>query len=326
MGTNKTAKKNASGGAPLPVGCPKLQIGMETWMPIRFLGPDPGQIRVYFDPEELKGTAESIKMFGQQEAIKATLATSDQLAKGIAYEVLDGERRYRSALLAKVEKVLVVLRPEVDRGVMRQRQQIISNFHRAQHTHGEVARALLKQKEEGGLTIAELAVLIDRSTATVGNYLRFNLLHPDLQALVDPPTPDEDRLNFQVAISLTSASHERQLEIYSEYVGVLRANVNKGRKLVADAVRNANAKDGKKMRGRQPAETFEMIERLLRRFLKDLETMTELRKVDLQGVLRSRSTIEVDKSLSELDRILSDLKMVRNEFWEVRQEKYSHLK
>ena len=87
--------------------------GHETWVDIREVLPDPGQIRTYFDPDELRSLGESMQQEGQVEAVKVTLIPKDKRnVKGL-YEVLDGEKRYRAAKLAKIAKLLIVVRPAV---------------------------------------------------------------------------------------------------------------------------------------------------------------------------------------------------------------------
>ncbi len=273
----------------------ELGFGQEVVVDISLVAPDPQQIRIHFDEAELRATSESIKQFGQVEAVKVTRAPKGPLAKGKLFEVLDGERRYRAILMAGLKKILIVLRPDVERGAKRRKLQGIFNFNRASHTVMEKSNWMAEQIRDGN-TQQQVADMIGVSVATVTAHIRFQYLLPELQKLLGPPTPEDERLSFAVGLSLAKAPKSDQMENFEIIKPLLKTDLRRAKALAAKLARDTNLAAGNKIRGKKPHEDTRKIVGLMERCVKDIAFVMELNNTgkDLETLFRSRPIGEVE--------------------------------
>ncbi len=296
--------------------------GQETWVDIREVLPDPQQIRTYFDPDELRSLGESMLQEGQVEAVKVTLIPKDKLSGKGLYEVLDGEKRYRSAKLAKIAKLLIVVRPAIERGPKRRRRQMLFNFNRSGHTHMEISNACAEQVKEG-YTTADVAVIVGKSPSWVSQYLAFQRLDSDLQKRLDPPTSKEERLNFMVGFTLSKAPVEKQKAILADAEPVLKKNFQKGLAMIAAASRESAEEGGAKLRGKRPYEEAEKVVRLVTRLEKDIDAVLGAKDKDIRELFKSRDIFEVEHALSLLAKSIAELRMFEDALKSIRESRYN---
>jgi len=128
------------------------------------LQPGKYQPRTGMDPERLAELAESIKAQGLIQPIVVR-----PVAKG-RYEIIAGERRWRAAQLAGLERVPVVLRAVPDQAAIA--MALIENIQREDLNPLEEATALKRLIDEFGLTHQQGAEAVGRSRAAVSNLLR----------------------------------------------------------------------------------------------------------------------------------------------------------
>ncbi len=85
-------------------------VGTTVRIPLEYIVPNPDQPRKYFDPEEQRATAESYKHRGDVEkAIDVVLRKDGTIAF-----IIDGESRWRSGKLAKLESISCYINPDMD--------------------------------------------------------------------------------------------------------------------------------------------------------------------------------------------------------------------
>ncbi|HOB87750.1 MAG TPA: ParB/RepB/Spo0J family partition protein [Bacillota bacterium] len=137
--------------------------------------PNPYQPRRHFDEEGLKELAQSIKEHGLIQAVVVA-------PEGEGYTLVAGERRYRAAQMAGIDKV-----PAVVRKVKRQEMlevALIENLQREDLNPIEEAQACRRLIDEFGLTQEELARRLGKSRSAVANTLRLlQLPEPIIEAL-----------------------------------------------------------------------------------------------------------------------------------------------
>jgi len=133
-------------------------------LPIELIKPNPGQPRKSFEDEPLAALAASITASG---VVQPLLVRS--LSDG-SYELIAGERRWRAAKMAGVEKVPVVIRDsdETDRLEV----ALIENMVREDLNPVEEARACAELVEELGLSKEDLGRRIGRSRPQISNLIR----------------------------------------------------------------------------------------------------------------------------------------------------------
>jgi ParB/RepB/Spo0J family partition protein len=143
------------------------------------------QIRKYFDADALEQLADDIQTHGQDNPIIVRQATNEQ------WELVAGERRLRAKeILQKREPSNIdhqMIRATVRRydDATKHLRQLAENIQREQLTPLEEAEALLKAKEDNGLTDAALAALVKKSRSYVTRRLELLALSPELQYLVN---------------------------------------------------------------------------------------------------------------------------------------------
>ena len=165
------------------------------------------QPRQNFDQQALQELADSIRAQGVVQPIVVR-------PEGNHYELVAGERRWRAAQLAGLQKIPVVIR-ELDAKAAAA-IALIENIQREDLNPLEEANAFLRLIEEFDLTHQQVADSVGRSRATVSNFLR-------LLDLADP-------VKQQVNKGLLDMGHARALLalIRHDQVEVAKLVVNRG--------------------------------------------------------------------------------------------------
>ena len=133
-------------------------------LPVSLIKPNPDQPRSSFDPEALAALASSIEVSGIVQPLLVR-----PLADG-SYELVAGERRWRAAQQAGLEKVPAVVRDQAQSE--RLQAALIENMVREDLNPVEEARACAALVDDLGLTKEELARRVGRSRPAVSNLIR----------------------------------------------------------------------------------------------------------------------------------------------------------
>lgn len=150
-----------------PVAPPQApSAGGVKHLPIELIRANPDQPRKNFDAEELQSLAESIRSRG---VIQPIIVRPRRQAEG-EYEIVAGERRWRSAQLAGLHQVPVIVRTLGDAEV--RELALIENVQRADLNPVEEAMGYSALQSHGGHTQAEVADIVGKSRAHVSNTLR----------------------------------------------------------------------------------------------------------------------------------------------------------
>ncbi len=133
-------------------------------LPVELIKPNPGQPRTNFEPEALAALAASIEASGVVQPLLVR-----PLHDG-SYELVAGERRWRAAQQAGLEKVPAVVRDQEE--AERLQAALIENMVREDLNPVEEARACSALIEDLGLTKEELARRVGRSRPAISNLIR----------------------------------------------------------------------------------------------------------------------------------------------------------
>jgi ParB family chromosome partitioning protein len=133
-------------------------------LPVGLIKPNPDQPRTNFDPEALQALAASIESSGIVQPLLVR-----PLPDG-SYELVAGERRWRAAQEAGLEKVPAVVREQAE--AERLQAALIENMVREDLNPVEEARACAALVEDLGLTKEDLARRVGRSRPAVSNLIR----------------------------------------------------------------------------------------------------------------------------------------------------------
>jgi ParB family chromosome partitioning protein len=146
-------------------------------LPVSLIKPNPVQPRTKFDPEALAALAASIEASGVVQPLLVR-----PLPDG-SYELVAGERRWRAAQQAGIEKVPAVVRDQEE--AERLQAALIENMVREDLNPVEEAKACDALVRELGLTKEELARRVGRSRPAVSNLIRLLELPDEALALLE---------------------------------------------------------------------------------------------------------------------------------------------
>ena len=133
-------------------------------LPLELIVPNPHQPRREFDADALHALAGSL---GEQGVLQPVLVRP---RAGGTYELVAGERRWRAARLAGMERIPALVRERDDAAALE--AALIENMAREDLNPVEEARACAALVEELGLTRKEIGRRVGRSRVAVSNLVR----------------------------------------------------------------------------------------------------------------------------------------------------------
>jgi ParB family chromosome partitioning protein len=139
------------------------------------------QPRLDIRQESLEDLADSIKAQGVVQPI--VVRPIRETAEGVRFEIIAGERRWRAAQLAGLQKVPVIVRDVPDEAAVA--MALIENIQRENLNPLEESRALDRLIREFEMTHQQAAEAVGRSRAAVSNLLRLLELGDEVKALVE---------------------------------------------------------------------------------------------------------------------------------------------
>lgn len=134
--------------------------------------PNSYQPRKNFNEETLQDLADSIRENGIIQPIVVQ-------KKGDRYELICGERRWRSAQKAGLKKIPAIVREASSREALQ--IALIENIHREDLNPIEEAHAYQRMLDDFSLTQEDIAQRVGKKRATVANYLRLLKLSRPIQ-------------------------------------------------------------------------------------------------------------------------------------------------
>ncbi len=133
-------------------------------LPIEKIQADPDQPRRHFDEEALQELAQSIKLHGVLLPLVVT-------PKDDAFMIIAGERRYRAAKIAGLEKLPALVRTVSDQHKLE--LSLIENLQRKDLNPLETATAYMKLREQFNLTYEQMSERLGgRAISTISNVIR----------------------------------------------------------------------------------------------------------------------------------------------------------
>ncbi len=133
-------------------------------LPVELIVANPKQPRRRFDEEALQALAGSL---GERGVLQPVLVRAKP---GGRYELVAGERRWRAAQIAGLEKIPALVRPRGDAEALE--LALIENMAREDLNPIEEARACAALVEELGLTREEVGRRVGRGRVAVSNLMR----------------------------------------------------------------------------------------------------------------------------------------------------------
>jgi len=144
---------------------------------IDLIEPNHLQPRTRFDEAQLEELANSIKLNGVVQPILT------RRLSGARYQIVAGERRWRSAQRAGIERIPAIVREIPDEKMLE--LALIENIQRQELNAIEEAYAYKRLIEMLGLTQEAVAQRVGRDRTFITNYLRLLRLPEDIQQMVE---------------------------------------------------------------------------------------------------------------------------------------------
>ncbi|MCA9561848.1 MAG: ParB/RepB/Spo0J family partition protein [Myxococcales bacterium] len=220
--------------------------------PISQIVPMQDQPRTVINPDALKQLADSIYESGVLQPVLL-------MRKGERYQLIAGERRWRAAKLAGLDKIPALVK-EVDADDVFA-LALVENIQREDLTPLEEAQAYRRLLEEHGFTQKELAQKLGKGRSTIANSLRLLDLPDSVQGFVSSgrlsagharavlSRPREEQVDFanrivEEELSVRQAEAANKPEPIVEVITPSRGPSNRGPRLVATARNERSANIG----------------------------------------------------------------------------------
>ena len=171
---DKEEQVDTQSSAEIATGSAKSELQQ---LPIEFLSPGKYQPRKDMASDALEELAASIKVQGIIQPIVVREINAER------YEIIAGERRWRAAQLAGIDRVPCLVKQVADDAAIA--MALIENIQREDLNAMEEAVALQRLLTEFELTHQQVADAVGKSRATVSNLLRLNSLNEDVKRLLE---------------------------------------------------------------------------------------------------------------------------------------------
>jgi ParB family chromosome partitioning protein len=146
-------------------------------LPVELIAANPKQPRRRFDEEALQALAGSL---GERGVLQPVLVRAKP---GGTYELVAGERRWRAAQIAGLERIPALVRPRGDAEALE--LALIENMAREDLNPIEEARACAALVEELGLTREDVGRRVGRGRVAVSNLMRLLDLPDEVIGLIE---------------------------------------------------------------------------------------------------------------------------------------------
>ena len=209
---------------------PPSAAGLEQ-VPLSLIDPNPFQPRTLLPEEALEELANSIRSSGLIQPILVR-------PSGERYQLIAGERRWRAAGKAGLERVPAVIREIDDAEALE--LALAENLLREALNPMEVARAYERLQQQFHLTHEQIAERLGLNRSTVTNTLRLLGLPPEVQALLM-----EDKISAGHARALLAVNSPQAQTKLAEVVVDKGLSVRSLEQMVSPRPRAAAPKDPK---------------------------------------------------------------------------------
>ena len=145
-------------------------------IPVEWIRPGKYQPRTIIDDEALQELANSIRAQGVMQPIVLRSVSDNR------YEIIAGERRWRAAQLAGLDKIPAVIKEVNDESAVA--MSLIENIQREDLNPMEEALALQRLIDDFDLTHQQVADAVGKSRTAVTNFLRLINLSPEVAQML----------------------------------------------------------------------------------------------------------------------------------------------
>jgi ParB family chromosome partitioning protein len=253
---------------------------------IDLIDPNPDQPRSRFPEEKLNGLAQSIRSNGLVQPLLLRRISNGR------FQIVAGERRWRAAQRAGLQRVNAVIRSIPDSKLLE--LALIENIQRQELNPIEEALAYQRLIHNLGLSHDEVARQVGRDRSSITNYLRLLKLPEDVQRMLE-----DDMISMGHARALLGLDTKDQIRRLANEVAEKKLSVRQTEQAV-QALKHASPSPSRRENS-TPSGNDANIRAAELKMKKFLETQVRIIQRSQNG-----GRIEIQfGSASELDRIYS---------------------
>lgn len=260
---------------------------------IELIDANPFQPRKEFEEESLKELAASIRELGIIQPVTVRAAEEGR------FQLIVGERRFRAAGMAGLEKIPAYIRTANDQGLLE--MALVENIQREDLDAIEIAISYQRLMEECSLTQDNLSERVGKKRSTISNYQRLLKLPAEVQLGIKKRDLSMGHARALVNIEDSKA----QLEVFRRIIDE-DLSVRKTEEIVRK-INDSGAleKSEKKSSGKQGAEEYKALKDHLSEYFGT--------KIDLQRNEKGKGKIVIPfNSNEELERIVGVFDKIRS--------------
>lgn len=183
-------------------------------LPVADIQPNPHQPRQHFDDASLQALAASIR----REGVMQPVVVRPCRDAAVGYELVAGERRWRAARLAGLDRIPALVRELDDQRVAE--WALIENLQREDLNPLERAQAFRSLHQTFGLSHGDIAERVGLDRSTVTNLLRILELDPRVQTLVRDNLLSMGQARALAAVADADAQHALAQRVVAEGLSV----------------------------------------------------------------------------------------------------------
>ncbi|MBQ8205749.1 MAG: ParB/RepB/Spo0J family partition protein [Alistipes sp.] len=258
-----------------------------TEVDIKDIEPNPTQPRRNFDQEALDELATSIAQLGVIQPI-----TLKRRADG-KYIIISGERRWRAAQQAGLERLPAYIRDVDDENL--HAMALVENIQRENLNAIEIALGMQRLIEECGLTQEAMAEKVGKKRSTVSNYMRLLSLPSEMQLALK-----EGIISMGHAKALATLDYEDQIKALKRCVrkGLSVRQAEELARKMAEAPKRATSDDEEEY-----PESYSRLVMELERVLSDNISIKRTKSGTSRITIECANDAEVEALVAKLGKI-----------------------
>ena len=258
-----------------------------TEVDIKDIEPNPTQPRRNFDQEALDELATSIAQLGVIQPI-----TLKRRADG-KYIIISGERRWRAAQQAGLERLPAYIRDVDDENLHAMAR--VENIQRENLNAIEIALGMQRLIEECGLTQEAMAEKVGKKRSTVSNYMRLLSLPSEMQLALK-----EGIISMGHAKALATLDYEDQIKALKRCVrkGLSVRQAEELARKMAEAPKRATSDDEEEY-----PESYSRLVMELERVLSDNISIKRTKSGTSRITIECANDAEVEALVAKLGKI-----------------------
>jgi len=144
----------------------QAEAGRPLMADLKLIDRNPDQPRIHFDEKKIASLAQSVKSMGIIDPLTVRLKDDGR------YELVDGERRLRAAIMANLEKVPVIIVEKTEDQAEHLSQTLVHNLCREDLNPIEEAETFARLEKEFDHTHQEIAEIAGRERSSITNAVR----------------------------------------------------------------------------------------------------------------------------------------------------------